>query len=160
MLQVSPETVNTDRGDRMTTKTKHMTANELAQDFHSRGLNGWLSLNRTQFLRSLSMQDRNAVRFDPERHTYHGQWEVIHENGTKDLYSWSLYISPLNRCGNFSVKPYTNAMYEADKAGDAYNEACRVLNASLMPLMQEGRNDEVRQLLADFGEAWKGRVPA
>lgn len=126
--------------------TTQMTADALAQQFSERGLSGrWLSRKQTDFLAGLASQSRGANGYDAMRHTWVGAW--VSERG--DSHSWSLYISPINRCGLFSVRVFTaqRAGLESEKQG--LEDTLRDINERVFEKMQAHDNDAARAILME-----------
>ena len=129
-----------------------MTPDTLAQQFSERGLSGrWLSRKQTDFLVNLSRQRGSAARYDGMRHTWHGGWTS--EGG--DACSWTLYISPLNKCGLFNVSTYTVERGRLEQEKRELGDAFVKINAKAMELLHAGDKDG---MVAHYGDPENRRV--
>lgn len=117
-----------------------LTADALAQQFAEQGRSGcWLTAKQTDFLVNLARQSRGAARYDGMRHTWHGGWSS--EGG--DAHSWTLYISPLNRCGLFNATVFTRKRAELEDEKRTLEDALRAINEKAMERMHAMDRDGV-----------------
>lgn len=123
-----------------------MTATDLAQQFHGRGLSGaWLSRKQTDFLVALSGRKGSGASYDGMRHTWHGGWTS--EAG--DHHNWTLYISPINRCGLFNVSVYTQARATLEDEKRTLGDAFLKINERAMACLQANDADGMQAVYAD-----------
>lgn len=129
-----------------TSTATRLTADELAQQFAERGRSGcWLSAKQTDFLVSLARNSRGANTYDGMRHTWHGGWS----SAEGDAHSWTLHISPLNRCGLFNVSVFTRKRGELEDEKRVLGDAYRVINERMMERLHAQDTPGMQAILAD-----------
>jgi hypothetical protein len=124
----------------------NITAVALAQDFASRNLSGrWLSQKQTDFLVSLARRNNSDVTYSYEKHTYYGGWSTP----AGDAVNFTLYISPLNRCGLFNVSTYTVERARLEDEKRALGDAYTVINKQMLDRLHAQDTEGMKAILED-----------